>query len=310
MRGKKVGNMKIAALSDIHYSENTGGILEPIVDKLLEQDISTVVLAGDIADISPDDSMLKECLSLFHGFKHRFYVPGNHELWEDGSKGEINTLRRYENLGNIAGKQGFHCLDFSPVIVENIAFVGNIGWYDYSFHQKEAPVEGLKIIRGGVGDDWSSLSERDFISRKVVVSINGGKPEEFEMFENRYIDIGNNGSSYTDREFSEYLLKSLENQLDIVCEEVGKIVCVGHIAPHIFIPGICNDLFLAMLKPYMGCTALGDLFLKEKYRDKITAVIHGHWHIKGKKTIEGIDFYDAAMLDFSGSFNTPTIIDV
>lgn len=302
--------MKITALSDIHYSERTRGRLEPMLDDLLKQDISIVVLAGDIADISPQDAMLRECLSLFEGFQHRLYVPGNHELWEDGNRGEINTFHRYKNLGNIVKDQGFHCLDFSPVIIGDIGFVGNMGWYDYSFHQKESPVDGLKIIREGVENDWSSLTERDLETRKVVVSVNGGKPEEFEMFENRYIDIGISGNSYSDREFSEYLLKSFENQLDIVSEQVGKIVCVSHIVPHISIPGIQHDLFLAMLKPYMGCTALGELFLREKFRDKISAVIHGHWHIKGRKTVGGIDFYDSAMLDFSGSFNTPTIIDV
>ncbi len=302
--------MKIAALSDIHYSERTRGILEPMVENLLKQDISIVVLAGDIADISTEDTMLCECLSLFKGFQYRLYVSGNHELWEDPAKGKINTLRRYENLGDITEKQGFHCLDFSPAIIEDVAFVGNMGWYDYSFHQKESPLDGLKIIHDGVEEDWSSLTEKDFESRKIVISVSGGKPQEFEMFENRYIDIGISGNSYSDRQFSEHLLRFLENQLDTVCEEVGKIVCVSHIVPHISIPGKCQDLFLTMLKPYMGCTALGELFLQEKYREKIAAVIHGHWHIKGKKTIEGIDFYDAAMLDFSESFNMPTIIEI
>ena len=302
--------MKIAALSDIHYSEKTRGKLEPLLDELLKQGLSTVVLAGDIADISPGDSMLKECLSLFRGFKNRLFVPGNHELWEYGGKGEINTLQRYKNLGNIAEEQGFHCLDFSPFIIDDIAFVGNMGWYDYSFHQKEAPIKGLEIIRDGVGEEWGSLTEKDFKTRKVVVSIDRGKHEEFEMFENRYIDIGINGNSFTDGEFSEYLLKSLENQLDLVCEKVGEIVCVSHIVPHVSIPGICHDLFPAMLKPYMGSTALGELYMKEKYRDKITVVIHGHWHIKGKKTIDGIDYYNVAMLDFSGSFNTPSVIEI
>ena len=310
--------MRIAALSDIHYSKNDRKKLEEMITDINNQNVSVIILAGDIAKYSPDDSLLKECLSLFESFPYKMLVPGNHDLWEDENQGKIDTLKRYQNLKNIADEFDFYTLDFSPLIIQDTAFVGNMGWYDWTLHQKESPIDSLKIVRENkcTGkmcislENWKSLNETDFEKRKIVCSVDGGKPEEFEMQDNFHIDIGKKDSSFSDRKFCRYLTNRLENHLNIVYGKVDKIVCVSHMVPHFLLLEKTDDLFKALLKPFMGSVEPGKVILKEEYRNKIITVIYGHWHKKGVKKIRGIDFFNVAVRDFSGNYNSPTIIEI
>jgi len=128
--------MKIAAMSDIHYTKEMRSWLESVVMDLQREDISVLVLAGDLAGYSPGDFLLKECLSMFDGFTNKIFVPGNHELWIDDDSNSILTIERYSSLEELSADFEFHFLDSCPIIIDSIAFVGNMGWFDYSLRQK------------------------------------------------------------------------------------------------------------------------------------------------------------------------------
>jgi hypothetical protein len=94
------------------------------------------VVAGDVADGDPE--FYRACLELFDGFGGaRMVTPGNHDLWTpDG-----DSLQLYRNvLPEIAADCGFHTLDRGPLVLGRTAFIGNIGWYDYSFRDPDLGV--------------------------------------------------------------------------------------------------------------------------------------------------------------------------
>ena len=124
--------MKVILLSDLHFPYYANE-LNRIIGKLN----GTVVIAGDITStggISEYERLLK---ILFKKNKNLTLVHtlGNHDFWlsKNQMRKNINSLKKIKRFKEIAEEYNVYILDFEPFVLGNIAFIGNVGWYDYSF---------------------------------------------------------------------------------------------------------------------------------------------------------------------------------
>jgi len=118
--------MRVHALSDIHvdYPDNLAW-LRAVSSSDYQEDI--LILAGDVSD---DMELLAEALEVLLGkFRKLCFIPGNHELWVNGSGFEC-SLTKFAAIQEL-------CLSLDVVIEchreGGLSLVPLHGWYDYSF---------------------------------------------------------------------------------------------------------------------------------------------------------------------------------
>lgn len=245
------GKLKIAAISDLHV----------IQDKLDELFLNTIrervekirpdvfVIAGDISDYLDviSDSLkqlqIDDCKNLF--------VAGNHDIWfEDG--GGPGSLEKYaKSIGEICRKHDFAYLPDAPYIEGEIAFVGSIGWYDYSFRRPELEIpEENYIQKDYQGATW------------------------YDLFK---IDWG-----YSDIEATNLFNQKLEYDLETLPDHISKVVYVSHHLPFKDLTVYRNKLPWDFHSAFMGATSTGDILLKDK---RVMLSISGHSHIRNMTAI-------------------------
>ncbi len=248
------GRLKIAAISDLHVLPDEGDkeLLENIRRRVEEIDPDVLVIAGDISDrievLSDSLSLLKvdSCTNL--------YVAGNHDIWfEEGEK--PTSLEKYSKyIGQICKKHGFHHLPDGPCIIGDFAFVGSIGWYDYSFRRPELeiPLKNYeqKEYRGAV---WYDLFKIDW--------------------------------NYSDYEATALFNQKLEYDLSTLPDEVEHVVYVSHHLPFRELTMYKDRLPWDFHSAFMGAQSTGEVLVND---GRVVLSISGHSHIRNKISIEGI----------------------
>jgi len=87
-----------------------------------------LLVVGDTAAADGDE--LEQCLSLFQFSGPKLFVAGNHELW---THREDSYALFTDELPRRVRALGWQWLQTDPFITDEIAILGSIGWYDYSF---------------------------------------------------------------------------------------------------------------------------------------------------------------------------------
>ena len=122
--------MRVFAISDLHvdYEENKTWV-EQISSRDYQRDV--LICAGDISHrIAQVASTLK---ALRQRFAAVVYVPGNHELWVNGSGNEnANSLEKFKQVQRLAAEEDIRT---GPLHLQEVSLVPLHGWYDYSFGQ-------------------------------------------------------------------------------------------------------------------------------------------------------------------------------
>lgn len=238
--------MRIAAISDIHIRPDGSdtGLLEEIHKQVEEISPDVFIIAGDISD---KIRVIEETLSMLQiaGSKN-LYVAGNHDVWFEDELG-LNSLEKYsKSIGNACEKAGFIHLPDTPIIIDEFAFVGSLGWYDYSFRQPE-----LEIPEDTYAEKhWQEYYWRDYYS----------------------IDW-----SYSDYEFTELLNSKLQYDLDTLPGVVKSIVYVSHHLPFQALTLYKNTLPWDFFSAFMGAESTGQILLND---ERIKLSVSGHSHIR------------------------------
>lgn len=125
---------KLFVTADLHFGTYPTGdaCTRALADFACARSADVLAIAGDIGAREPQTFV--DCLGLFEDFAGaRVLVPGNHDVWRNGDDSETlyTTI-----LPRLSEQAGFHMLDVSPLILGNVAFIGSIGWYDYSFRNE------------------------------------------------------------------------------------------------------------------------------------------------------------------------------
>lgn len=247
---------KILFTADLHwrlYPEGDACTVK-LADHVARSGADAFVIAGDVADRDPEE--FGHCLSLFSDFDgYKMVVPGNHDLWtENGSSSEKYS----DTLPQIARSSGFHYLDKSPFCRAGTAFIGNIGWYDYSFRNTEI---GLTL------EDYR---------KKRVPGRCGWNDRHFIQWE------------YSDEQFTKRCLRRLRRHYRQVEGDADRVICVLH---HLAFKDLLyprTSFPLEFCRAYLGSESFGDLLLR---CPKVKYVVCGHRHGKDAHSENGLRSY-------------------
>lgn len=253
--------MKINAASDLHIDETSARCsLEKLINSGNGADVN--IIAGDLLGYF-NEYLLHIVFEFFEPLPgKKLLTPGNHDLWT-----EEDSLECYRRFGEIAKEHDWHMLDDGPAYVNGAAFVGNIGWYDYSLKSDDLP---------------------DYDYSQKLLRIN---ETEYGWVDREAIKW-----PHTDEEFVEVCATRLRDDIEKAQQNGAEnIVVVSHHLPY-------KDLTIytshnkgpgwKFANAYMGSSKLGDIISS---CDKVQAVIHGHSHVRAHYPVDGKDCYDVAV---------------
>src|SRR2546430_1100068 len=120
------------ASADLHYNHGRSHQLaDDLIDEMNRAGGDVLAVVGDTA--VADGDALERCLSRFRFAGPKLFVAGNHELWTHGPD---SYELFHQTLPSRVRSLGWHWLQDSPMTIGDVAVVGSVGWYDYSFAQK------------------------------------------------------------------------------------------------------------------------------------------------------------------------------
>lgn len=246
--------MKIAAISDIHARK--GGIdyklIEAIHARVEEISPDVFIIAGDLSEYIDEFSDL---LSRLHiSSAKNLYVAGNHDIWFEQEK-NLSSLEKYSKLiGPACTENGFIHLPDTPFVAKDVAFVGSIGWSDYSFKREDLEIPDEVYETKQCGDAvWRDLYCIDW--------------------------------DFTDKEATELFNSKLQYDLETLGSDVKSVVYVSHHLPFRELTLYKGYLPWDFFSAYMGARSTGDLLCEDS---RVILTISGHSHIRNKIQINGI----------------------
>jgi 3',5'-cyclic AMP phosphodiesterase CpdA len=267
--------MRILLTADLHYNHAKS---RPLAQDLIAEINSTggdvLVVIGDTA--VADGDWLEQCLSRFQFAGPKLFVAGNHELWTHGpdsySLFTEELPRRVRNLG-------WRWLETEPFITPDLAIVGSIGWYDYSFAEPSLEIPqrfyAAKVSPGAAAilPTFAELFEpADDISptaRNIIARWNDGK----------FIKLGRN-----DEQFLQEILDRLSSQLTALATTPQVIAAVHNVPFRQLLPP-SHSAQWDFAKAYLGSQRLGQLLTSHP---NISHVFCGHSHLAMQTTVDHI----------------------
>jgi Icc-related predicted phosphoesterase len=316
--------MRIIATSDLHISPITEerirnnarraedeGTRDDVL--VIAGDLTTAIRRGEMFTVDDDD--FHKCLGYFEGFPgKRLVVPGNHDLWVTNGQSSID---RYNSMPAIFGEHGFHMLDHSPVVIGGVGFVGNVGWYDYSFRRPDRPLGDVKLIVDGESGpevkEWEELTAGDYARKFVKYFVESELPPNDVLMRNperylRYAGWNDGvfikwadterkflgiplGRKYTDESFLGECVRNLERDLRRVNRQSDQIVVVTHHLPFREMVEMKGEPSWDFNNAYMGSQRMGEAIRKYP---KVSTVIAAHVHKPGQYDVDGIKCYNVS----------------
>lgn len=233
--------MKTVFLSDLHVDINRD---QPVVREfsalLRERKADLAIIAGDISE-DQEVTLRTVCEIEDLAGVQVLYVPGNHDLW--GREPE-EAERRYAGYC-----EDNHCLCGRDAIFGELAFLGDVGWYDYSF--------------------GSSRYSREEFSR-------------MELAGRVWQDSLRNSWTRDNPGRSRWMLERLEARMKA---NAGKrLVMVTHMLPveEFTVPPERGNW--SYFNAFLGSRSLGELYRKYP----VTAAVCGHVHYRRSFDRDGI----------------------
>ncbi len=262
--------MKALLTADLHY--NVSRSTEParrLIEEINDSDADVVVLVGDTA--GHDTAILSECLHLFDSFGgDKLFVAGNHELWtHDG-----DSYERYEReIPAVAREAGFHCLDAEPFVRDGVAFVGSVGWYDYSFRRRELEIP-IRFYEAKVGPGAAVRLDEFHHLLEPADDI----PDAARSITTRWMDGTYVRLPFSDVRFVEILCEKLDRQLGDLPEDTTAVVaCVHHLPFAEFVPAARSPAW-DFGNAFLGAARFGEILLGHP---RVRHVFCGHSHQSG-----------------------------
>ncbi len=288
--------MKIGAISDMHLPGRRTLDFLKMSKNIPELDV--LIIAGDI---SINYDFVDKALEYIKNIpaRYKLIIPGNHDISQKNKKTKtiLNFFQQkektiqdlYNTIRQKFKQNGFHMLDKNPLIIDNIGFIGNIGWYDYSF-KIESDIEFIVNNKRKKLSDFTQLNYKE---------------KQVKYKGSTYTWPDKNNITLNDTIFLNDCVNQLESDIKKISKDTNNIVTVLHHLPFEDNLLKSDDPFIQFASTYMGSKQLGNLIKKYK---QIKTVIHGHAHIThGKYNVDDIDCYNVC---FDSKDPKITIIDI
>jgi len=262
-------SMRVIVTSDLHYDvARSKGPTEHIAREICQRGGDVLLIVGDSA--SADLAILDQVLGLFESFRGvRLAVAGNHELW---TLGRADSLHRYENeLPDAFARNGFHYLDRRPYLANGVAFVGSVGWYDFTFRPARMRIP-LRFYRHKVAPGAAGR----FKHHESLLTREDDVPPAARQVTTRWMDGVRVNLPMGDIDFTQQLADRLRNQLESAAERSERIVAAVHhlpfaeLVPHSIVPnfefatGFLGSELLG--ETLLECPAVRDVFCGHSHR--------------------------------------------
>jgi 3',5'-cyclic AMP phosphodiesterase CpdA len=265
--------MRLAVTADLHWGLDPRGdaATRELALKVAELAPDALAIAGDVGE----DRAFGECLSLFRSLGcDRLVVPGNHDVWTRTTDPTSTALYR-EHLPRLAGEAGFHYLDHGARVFGELALVGSMNWYDYSFADPAVELEHPD-------------AQQMYRAKRFPNGIHN---------DGRYVRFG-----MTDEAFTAEVVERFLQDLTGLPTTVEHVVTLQHHPPvrELFYPTPLVSTYQRFWLAYTGNRRMADAVLSDA---RIRTVICGHTHaactadVAGKRCVNiGGDYHFKRLL--------------
>ncbi|MCK6486220.1 MAG: metallophosphoesterase [Phycisphaerae bacterium] len=221
--------MRIIATCDLHYNIiRSRRPTETVAREICAAGGDLLLLLGDLAGV--DLSVLERAFGLFDAFRGtKLFVPGNHELWTEP---DGDSMQRYRHaLPEICHRNGVHMLDGAPFRAGDVAVVGSVGWYDYTFRLAALGVP-LRFYCHKVAPGSASMRPE---WRPLLDEAEDVPPAARDIV-CRWMDGANVRLGCSDIEFTDFTAARLRDDLESVADARCVVVGLHHVPFHELVP--------------------------------------------------------------------------
>jgi predicted phosphohydrolase len=269
--------MKIAYTSDLHtdITKNNGEIVSFLTRRIREVEPDVFIIGGDVAN-SLDG--LNSALSQFKDLSClKIMVPGNHDIWIESKsllkKGKDSLYKYRKAIPEVCALNNFIYPVSQPFLIDDTAFIGNIGWYDYTLKDKR-----LGDIYSTADYDKGSFTKGTWNDCKYAVWLKNPESNNWKVRSVRYSPL----------QVFDIMMNELRNSVALIPKHVKRVVFIFHTAP--FAECIEPKDEPSPFDAYEGSGRIGE-YLKELAPGYDISVVCGHRHKKLFLEKENIKVY-------------------
>jgi Icc-related predicted phosphoesterase len=268
--------MRLLATADLHYNHpRSRESADEVIDRINREAFDVLLLVGDTA--AGDGDALEQCLSRFTFEGPRLFVAGNHELWTHAD----DSYRLFrDELPRRVRALGWRWLQSEPFRAGDVAVVGSVGWYDYSFAQASLRIPNrfyaAKVSPG--------VAERVAEYRHLLETADDVPPEARDVVarwnDGRFVNLHR-----SDQAFLDELRGELRAQLDAL-RGVSTVVAAIHHLPFAELLPPSHNAQWDFAKAYLGSGAIGRLLLEYP---NVRHVLCGHSHFAARARVGNVE---------------------
>jgi predicted phosphohydrolase len=150
--------MKIIITADIHFEFREARLAMPgFLERLQSEKADVIVAAGDLGVWHA----YGECLNALSSVapKTRLALAGNHDLWISSKRCPSSKDLWHITLPSMARTEGWEWFEDGLKVIENVAIVGSIAWYDYSAAPPGSDSKNLRLVKYQYNNDGNYMDE-------------------------------------------------------------------------------------------------------------------------------------------------------
>ena len=268
--------MRLLITADLHYNHpRSRRLADDLIDRINSEHADALVLVGDTA--VGDGDHLERCLSRFLFRGPKLFIAGNHELW---TRGEDSYQMFTHDLPQRVRDLGWHWLETEPFVIDDIAIVGSVGWYDFSFS-----AESLGIPERFYAAKVSPGAARRFLEFAGLFQ----PADDIPASANEIVARWNDGKFVklhrSDAAFLKEILDRLQTQLEGLTAQREVVACIHHLPFRALLPPPHSAQW-DFVKAYLGSEKIGQLLLQFP---NIRHLFCGHSHLAMKARVGQIN---------------------
>lgn len=253
--------MRLAFTSDLHTDAHPANrqVWQEMAAILRDVQPDVFICCGDV---SADARQFGLTLFALDGLAcPKLLVPGNHDVWIQNPdwvrRGITSQQKYYRLLPALCREAGFHPLWLEPYVLEDIAFCGSMGWYDYSLRNHALDVQ---------------ISRHDYRCKRF---------QDRRWNDGRFVHWHPSQEGETspqpldDEALTAHMVQELRQQLRRAQHLASRIVAVTHMLPFQAMMRYSQEAGGDYFGAFMGSALLGDLLQSVP---AVELVLSGHTH--------------------------------